>query len=562
MKNIEAQRQETTPRDSSSGENDNDLKQLTVPGLYSSSGFDLLSTLSRVYMRPNPQIQLGPVDLSCSFVVSDPTKPDCPIVYVSDAFTELTGYGLEECIGKNCRFLQSVSTEPDGLVKQGELRRYTDNNVVYKIRKCVDNLHEGQFTLINYKKGGEPFINLVSMIPVDLENGIKYIVGFQVNLIDQPMSIMNKMRNGTYIINYSLGKKTTCQMKEIEQDDTPSLQSPSGLEFLTEMTGKPQLDMAKQDFYKNILNNTNIFCISMRGVFLYSSHSCCKLFEYQEKDLVGKNMSDFCHQGDWVSVSRDLKAIPNQQPTDLQFVVRFKRNQSGYFWVALKGKMMVLEKPKGKRFIIFTALEQSMPSLDINDTAIFGGQRDALWTKMSTKGLFLVVTPRDLTENYFDMENKHMFGKSILDYAHVDDYLDLQEALAISSNGKIVRLFHRMRHRDGRYVTVETVLFPGGKLYFNDLDNNHITSVFGRIKKLHDTEVMSLLTPNINPAFLDDIARLGGMLSAGRPRVQVFNCSHSNLNYFHMFDPSKTQTWQYDLHVQTTMNKDMVQRIQ
>lgn len=36
-----------------------------------------------------------------NFVISDPTLPDCPIVFASDAFLELTEYKREEVLGRN-----------------------------------------------------------------------------------------------------------------------------------------------------------------------------------------------------------------------------------------------------------------------------------------------------------------------------------------------------------------------------------------------------------------------------------------------------------------------------
>ena len=67
-----------------------------VTGLYSSSGFDMMGVLARVASRVNPQIQIGPVDLSCSFLVVDAKKFDMPIVYASETFSKLTGYPNEE----------------------------------------------------------------------------------------------------------------------------------------------------------------------------------------------------------------------------------------------------------------------------------------------------------------------------------------------------------------------------------------------------------------------------------------------------------------------------------
>ncbi|KAF4503553.1 White collar 1 [Fusarium agapanthi] len=86
---------------------------LTTPGskdIYSPSGFDALKVLLLVMTRKDPQFNIGRIDMSCSFVVCDITLEDCPIVYVSDSFQNLTGYSRHEVLGRNCRFLQS----PDG----------------------------------------------------------------------------------------------------------------------------------------------------------------------------------------------------------------------------------------------------------------------------------------------------------------------------------------------------------------------------------------------------------------------------------------------------------------
>ena len=51
-------------------------------GLYSSSGFDIIGVLARVAARPHQAIQIGPVDLSCAFLVVDvrigPYSRPCP----------------------------------------------------------------------------------------------------------------------------------------------------------------------------------------------------------------------------------------------------------------------------------------------------------------------------------------------------------------------------------------------------------------------------------------------------------------------------------------------------
>lgn len=156
---------------------------------YSSSGFDMLGVLMRVAARPKPQINIGAVDMSCAFVVCDVTQHDIPIVYCSDVFERLTAYTRHEILGRNCRFLQS----PDGKIQTGVKRKYVDDQSVFRIKNMINQRQETQISLINYRKGGQPFMNLLTMIPITWDSDeFKYYVGFQVDLVEQPTSITNK----------------------------------------------------------------------------------------------------------------------------------------------------------------------------------------------------------------------------------------------------------------------------------------------------------------------------------------------------------------------------------
>ena len=160
------------------------------PNAYSSTGFDMLGVLMRVATRPNAQINIGAVDMSCAFVVCDVTQHDTPIVYCSEMFERLTGYSRHEILGRNCRFLQA----PDGKVQTGLKRKYVDDSAVLHLKNMITLMCEAQISLINYRKGGQPFMNLLTMIPISWEKseGARYYVGFQVDLVEQPTSITNK----------------------------------------------------------------------------------------------------------------------------------------------------------------------------------------------------------------------------------------------------------------------------------------------------------------------------------------------------------------------------------
>ena len=52
----------------------------------------MLDILARVAPRPNPNVSLGSVDVTASFVVVNTTKANHPIVHLSPGFTHLTDY--------------------------------------------------------------------------------------------------------------------------------------------------------------------------------------------------------------------------------------------------------------------------------------------------------------------------------------------------------------------------------------------------------------------------------------------------------------------------------------
>lgn len=88
--------------------------------------------------------------------VTDPNRPDDPIVYVNPAFEEMTGYPAAEVLGRNCRFLQ------------GEER---DQPQLEVLRGALGEGRECSVVLKNYKKDGAPFYNELSVSPVFDEEG-------------------------------------------------------------------------------------------------------------------------------------------------------------------------------------------------------------------------------------------------------------------------------------------------------------------------------------------------------------------------------------------------------
>nr|AML78152.1 putative LOV domain-containing protein [Philonotis fontana] len=103
-----------------------------------------------------------------TFVVSDATRPDYPIMYASAGFFTMTGYSAKEVIGHNCRFLQGPETDPED---------------VAKIRQAVKSGKNFCGRLLNYRKDGSTFWNLLTITPIkDEDDKVIKFIGMQVEV--------------------------------------------------------------------------------------------------------------------------------------------------------------------------------------------------------------------------------------------------------------------------------------------------------------------------------------------------------------------------------------------
>ncbi|CAM9431945.1 unnamed protein product [Ectocarpus fasciculatus] len=139
-------------------------KALVLSGKSTESAQPILSDDEEETKEPNclllePDFQLMQALMTSqqNFTISDPSMPDNPIVYASQAsqsceacflpeqgFLTLTGYTIQNVIGRNCRFLQGPGTDP---------------RAIDIIRRGVAEGRDTSVCLMNYKADGTPFWN-------------------------------------------------------------------------------------------------------------------------------------------------------------------------------------------------------------------------------------------------------------------------------------------------------------------------------------------------------------------------------------------------------------------
>ncbi|WP_027965110.1 PAS domain-containing protein [Halalkalibacillus halophilus] len=119
-------------------------------------------------VKKNTYLSAGIENSSSSIVITDATQPGDPILYVNQAFTELTGYTFDESVGQNCKFLQ------------GSL---TNSETVDHIRNAINHKEAIHTEILNYTKSGQTFWNELRINPVYESDGeVQYFIGVQQDI--------------------------------------------------------------------------------------------------------------------------------------------------------------------------------------------------------------------------------------------------------------------------------------------------------------------------------------------------------------------------------------------
>jgi PAS domain S-box-containing protein len=111
-------------------------------------------------------------------IIVDAQQPIRPIIYTNDAFSQITGYGKSEVLGKNCRFLQNGDRD------QKEI------GIIRKAIKAGRPCHE---VLRNYKKDGTLFWNDLTITPLYNDQGsLTHFIGVQSDVTEQKKAVFLK----------------------------------------------------------------------------------------------------------------------------------------------------------------------------------------------------------------------------------------------------------------------------------------------------------------------------------------------------------------------------------
>jgi PAS domain S-box-containing protein len=142
--------------------------------------------------------------------IADAEQADTPLIYANEGFEQITGYSVQNVLGRNCRFLQGENTE--------QAR-------VEELREAIEAERPVAVDLLNYRQDGTPFWNRLEIVPVeDDEGNVTHYLGLQRDVTEQKereqqLAVLNRvlrhnLRNKMNVIQVYADQLATGDLQE------------------------------------------------------------------------------------------------------------------------------------------------------------------------------------------------------------------------------------------------------------------------------------------------------------------------------------------------------------
>ncbi|EDN06969.1 predicted protein [Histoplasma mississippiense (nom. inval.)] len=354
--------------------------------------------------------------------------------------------------------------EPTGVIGHGLKRRSSGDRVIRYLKRKVNTRSEAQGCLVNYRKGGQPFLNLLSVVPIQwLSEEYNYYVGFQVDLVDSPQVVTGKNFDGSYIIDYrrmelspniyDQGVLTGSQNKHL------SFEYPNR-DIVTTAKAKHLRRFSFENPWEKALLGSSEFLfhiISETGVFLYFTPSASTILEYESKELNGSTLSSICHPSDIVTVIREIRSCEPGSVVNLLY--RIRRKKSGYTWFESLGSVYI-ESPQKKKYIAFLGKLLVVFAISRDELMKNSGMNEGeILAKISPSGILLFVSSSGSA--FLDRPSEELVGEKVQNLLSGESRAEFENALGIARSGKQVACKHGLQHRRGHLLQVQSTIYPG-----------------------------------------------------------------------------------------------------
>ncbi|MCJ2022181.1 PAS domain S-box protein [Methylobacterium sp. E-065] len=431
-------------------------------------------------------------------LITDPRQHDNPIIFVNEAFCQLTGFDRTEIIGRNCRFLQGPGT---------------DAADVDRIRAAVAALETIEIAIYNYRKDGTPFWNQLLLAPVkDAKGEVAYFFASQYD-VSADFAQLTKLKGE----NRALAAKSEASAERLhvsQERFSAVLQAVDTAYAIVEV----RFDAEDRPVDYRFLEANPAFerqaGVNLRGKWVTEFAPDLERFWFETYGHVARtgepaNFENYAEAfGRWF----DVKAIRVGAPEDRQIAI---------FFNDVTARKTAEENLR--------ALNETL-ELQVQERT---QERDHLWRNtqdiqviIDGQGIFKAVNPAFTTILGWSAED--VLGKAVFAFVLAEDEALTDRALQHARETTLPTVENRYRHKDGGFRWISWVAAPEGELIY--ASGRHITAEKDQAEALRQAEealrqsqkmeAVGQLTGGLAHDFNNLLAGITGSLELMQTRMQ------------------------------------------
>lgn len=240
------------------------------------------------------------------------TNPEGKIQWVNPGFTTITGYEIDEALGKK-----------PGSILQG---KETSQETILTIREAIKNQQPFTGEIYNYRKDGQGYWVSISIMPFHNNQGIlKGFIGVETDITSQK-EMEKALRQARDEMESRVAERTA-ELMEANQKMSQ--------EF--EERKRTQIELSEaQQFLRKIIDNVPnmIFVKDREGRYTLANRALAQLYGIKMKDLIGKTDLELIpNSAEAESFLRDDRQIVEDMEEKFIFEQRFTDKNGNIHWL-------------------------------------------------------------------------------------------------------------------------------------------------------------------------------------------------------------------------------------
>jgi PAS domain S-box-containing protein len=190
--------------------------------------------------------------------LGDADSPGNKIIFVNEAYSKMTGYTLEEVIGKSPSILQGVDT---------------DKNELARISECLKRFEPCKMEVINYKKNGDQFWSSIAFSPItDKTGNYTHWIAIKRDVTDR------KKMEQNFIIAKEKAEAASKAKSEFLANMSHEIRTPlNSVIGFSDLMMKTKLDETQQQYNSAVFQSANALLDIINEILDFSKIEAGKL---------------------------------------------------------------------------------------------------------------------------------------------------------------------------------------------------------------------------------------------------------------------------------------------